>query len=158
PALDIAAALASMAQGDKPLLLSGQKKQAVTPKAGKKEKTGKEEAGQQQKKKNDPSVAAAAAPEKSGGPVKSKKPGPGAVEKGMERFRIEVGNVHGVRPGDIVGAITNEAGLEAKYIGHININDAFTTVDLPEGMPGTIFKLLKKVRVCQHPINISRVK
>ncbi|MFO7750144.1 MAG: DEAD/DEAH box helicase [Desulfobacteraceae bacterium] len=171
PALDIAAALASMVQGDKPLLLSGQKKQAVTPpKTGKKEKPGKVGAVQQKKKKSDsssssssaaaapPAAAAAAAAEKVGDSAKAKKPRPRDLEKGMERFRIEVGNVHGVRPGDIVGAITNEAGLEAKYIGHININDEFTTVDLPEGMPDSIFKLLKKVRVCQHQINISRVQ
>ncbi|RZA31588.1 MAG: DEAD/DEAH box helicase, partial [Lysobacteraceae bacterium] len=54
---------------------------------------------------------------------------------GMESFRIEVGHAHGVKPANIVGAIANEAGLDSKYIGRIDIQDDYTVLDLPEGMP-----------------------
>jgi ATP-dependent RNA helicase DeaD len=74
----------------------------------------------------------------------------------MERYRLEVGYVHGVKPGNIVGAIANEAELESQYIGHIEIFDDFTLIDLPEGMPKETFRDLKKVWVCQRQLQISR--
>jgi ATP-dependent RNA helicase DeaD len=75
----------------------------------------------------------------------------------MERFRIEVGNDHGVKPANIVGAIINEAGLSVENIGRIKISDAFSTVDLPEGIPKDIFMMLKKVWVSGQQLQISRL-
>ena len=79
------------------------------------------------------------------------------VEAGTERYRIEVGHEHGVKPGNIVGAIANEAGLDGEHIGQIEIEADFSLVDLPVGMPKDIFMDLKKVRVCGRPMNISRL-
>ena len=79
-----------------------------------------------------------------------------APEVGMETFRIEVGHVHGVQPGNIVGAIANEADLESKYIGRIDIRDEYSLVDLPEGMPAELMEHLKKVRVSGIPLRIQR--
>jgi ATP-dependent RNA helicase DeaD len=79
-------------------------------------------------------------------------------ELDMVRFKIEVGHNHGVTPGDIVGAIANEAGIDSQYIGHIQLGDDFSTVDLPDGMPKEIFEHLKRVRVRQNPLNIQPVK
>ena len=56
-------------------------------------------------------------------------------EAGMERFRLEVGHGDKVGPGNIVGAIANEAGIESRYIGRIDIQNDHSFVDLPEGMP-----------------------
>jgi ATP-dependent RNA helicase DeaD len=75
----------------------------------------------------------------------------------METFRIEVGHAHGVLPGNIVGAIANEAGLDGKHIGHIDIRDDHTFVDLPEGMPKEIFRELKKVKVRGVEMRIAKV-
>jgi ATP-dependent RNA helicase DeaD len=75
----------------------------------------------------------------------------------METFRIEVGHAHGVLPGNIVGAIANEAGLDGKFIGHIDIREDHSFVDLPEGMPKEIFRELKKVRVRGAELRITRV-
>ena len=75
----------------------------------------------------------------------------------MESFRIEVGHVHGVQPGNIVGAIANEAGLDGKHIGHIDIREDHSFVDLPEGMPKEIFRSLKKVRVRGTELRITHV-
>ena len=74
----------------------------------------------------------------------------------MERFRIQVGHSHGVKPGNIVGAIANEAELDSQYIGRINIFDEYSTVDLPEGMPRDIFHALKTVWVSGQQLRISR--
>jgi ATP-dependent RNA helicase DeaD len=76
----------------------------------------------------------------------------------MERYRIEVGHQHQVKPGNIVGAIANEAGLDAHYIGHIDIQEEFSLVDLPAGMPQDIYQDLKKAWVCGQQLNITRQK
>ena len=75
----------------------------------------------------------------------------------METFRIEVGHAHGVLPGNIVGAIANEAGLDGKHIGYIDIREDHSFVDLPEGMPREIFRELKKVKVRGAELRITRV-
>jgi ATP-dependent RNA helicase DeaD len=72
-----------------------------------------------------------------------------------ERYRLDVGHIHGVKPGNIVGAIANEAGLDGEHIGHIEIETEYSLVDLPVGMPKDIFMDLKKVRVCGRPLKIS---
>ncbi len=76
----------------------------------------------------------------------------------METFRIEVGSAHGIKPGNIVGAIANEAGIEGVHIGRVDIRDDHSFIDLPEGMPNPIFKSLQKVRVAGRELRISRVK
>ena len=73
----------------------------------------------------------------------------------MQTYRLEVGHDHGVKPGNIVGAIANEAGIDSKHMGRIQINDDYSTIDLPEGMPKDIFMELKSVRVAGQQLNIS---
>ncbi|MGB7327787.1 MAG: helicase-related protein, partial [Rubripirellula sp.] len=80
----------------------------------------------------------------------------GTVRPGMQRFRVEVGRVDGVKPGNLVGAIANEAGIEGEFIGPISIQDHFTTIDLPEGMPNDIFNTLQNTWVMGKKLNISR--
>ena len=74
----------------------------------------------------------------------------------METFRVEVGHAHGVKPGNIVGAIANEAGLDSKHIGRISIEDDYSLIDLPEGMPAELLSHLKKVWVAGQRLRISR--
>ena len=114
PAVEIAAALAKMTIGDKPMLLG---------------------------------------PDKNTGKARMKPLRD--VEGGAKRYRIEVGHVHGVKPGNIVGAIANESGLDGEHIGSIEIEAEYSLVDLPAGMPKDIFMDLKKVRVCGQAMNIS---
>jgi len=73
------------------------------------------------------------------------------------RYRIDVGREHGATPQNIMGAIANEAGIEGRYIGRIEIHDDYSTVDLPNGMPSEIFQHLKRVRVRQQTLNIRRL-
>jgi ATP-dependent RNA helicase DeaD len=130
PAVEIGAALAKLLQGDTPLLL--QNKPVRKPKREKKTSQDKAPRSEQDNRQSD------------------------APEKGMERYRIEVGHDHKVKPGNIVGAIASEGGLESKYIGQIKIFNDHSLVDLPEGMPKEIFKELKKTRVAGHQLRISR--
>jgi ATP-dependent RNA helicase DeaD len=73
-------------------------------------------------------------------------------------YRIEVGKEHGVKPGNIVGAIANEAELDAQHIGRVQIFDDHSLVDLPEGMPKEIFKHLQKVWVSGQQLKITRLR
>ena len=75
----------------------------------------------------------------------------------MERFRIEVGWRDRVKPGNIVGAIANEAGLNGRSIGRIRIFDSHSTVDLPRGMPDDVFNDLRSLRVMNRELRISRL-
>jgi ATP-dependent RNA helicase DeaD len=153
PAIEIAAALAGLLQGSTPFLLA----QKVAEAASNNAPTGWTPAA---KAHPDPDKATETA---SGGAPKreSKKDGdsrrPREDGVPMESFRIEVGHAHGVQPGNIVGAIANEAGLEGHFIGHVDIREDHSFVDLPEGMPGEILTNLKKIRVRGQPLRISRV-
>jgi ATP-dependent RNA helicase DeaD len=77
-----------------------------------------------------------------------------AAEEGKRTYRIEVGHEHGVKPGNIVGAIANEAGLESQFIGRLSIRDHYSLIDLPDGMPAEVFEHLKKVWVVQQQLRI----
>jgi ATP-dependent RNA helicase DeaD len=132
PALEIAAALAKLSMGDRPLLLEPDREKPKSRDTKAKQRKSAKDGGKRQPK-----------PEAAGG---------------MERFRIEVGHRHNVKPGNIVGAIANEAGLDAEYIGHIDIHEDFTLVDLPLGMPNDIYRDLKRAWVCGQRMNITRLQ
>ncbi len=75
-----------------------------------------------------------------------------------ETFRIQAGRGDGVQPKHIVGAIANEAELDSRYIGGIDIQEGFCTVQLPAGMPRELLSHLKKVRICGKPMQLERVE
>ncbi|MEM7206417.1 MAG: DEAD/DEAH box helicase [Pseudomonadota bacterium] len=132
--LEIAAALAKLLQGEEPFFLKSKPEPKQSFRI-------KEKAERKEMRKSKPSA------------FDSRRP----LEKGMQRFRIEVGHVHNVKPGNIVGAIANEAGIDSQYIGRIDILDDHSVVDLPEGMPKEIFNDLKKARVAGQQLRISRL-
>lgn len=77
-------------------------------------------------------------------------------EAAMERYRLEVGKIHGVMPGNLVGAIANEAGLGGGEIGRIDIFDRFSIVSLPAGMPPAVFDALSRTWVSGRQLRISK--
>ena len=77
-------------------------------------------------------------------------------EASMETFRVEVGHVHGAKPGNLVGAIANEAGLESRHIGRIDIRGDHSLIDLPVGMPDELMQHLKQVWVAGQRLKIAR--
>lgn len=76
------------------------------------------------------------------------------MQSGMKRFRIEVGRKDGAKPGNIVGAIANEAGITGDSIGAIQIHDRYSTIDLPEGMPSETFKMLQHTKVAGKQLRL----
>lgn len=73
----------------------------------------------------------------------------------MLTYRIEVGRIHGVEPGNIVGAISNEGQLKSSQIGRIKLFDSFSLVDLPKDLPQDKLHKLKTVWVCDEQLQIS---
>ncbi len=127
----IAAALAFMAQENRPLQFLNE------------EKVEKIEKEKNQKK-------SAFTTEKRG-----KKP---VLDSEFKTYRIEVGRIHGAKPGDIVGAIANETGLESQFIGRITLFEEFSLVDLPQNLPPETEKTLQKTRVKGQPLKIKEDK
>ncbi len=70
-------------------------------------------------------------------------------------YRIEVGHVHGVRPGNIVGAIANEGGLGSGQIGRVSIQQNFSLVDLPADLDAGVLEHLGQVRVAGQALRIQ---
>jgi ATP-dependent RNA helicase DeaD len=141
PVIEVAAALASMTAG-KSLTMTKEK----PVRAERAERPERESREQRSPRREQPRTER---------PPKSETNAP-PLDKGLERYRIEVGHAHGVKPGNIVGAIANEAEIDAEYIGRIEIYENYSTVDLPEGMPREIFEHLKKVWVSGQRLQISR--
>ena len=127
--LKIAAALAYIAQGGEPLLLSEKE-----PSFGRNQKPGEEKiiSIQPNPLKNNPQIP-------------------------MCRYKLEVGNNNNIKPGNILGAIANEADMDSEYIGSIQIFDNFSTVDLPDEMPKETLTLLQKTMVNGKRLNIEKL-
>ena len=94
-------------------------------------------------------------PAPEAGPRHERRPRPERDDSNHIRYRIEVGREHGVQPGNIVGAIANEAGIDAAHIGRIEIYDDHSIVGLPDGMPKDIYQRLRKAWVCGQQLSIS---
>jgi ATP-dependent RNA helicase DeaD len=75
------------------------------------------------------------------------RPARGGREAGMVGVYVGAGREAGIRPGDLVGAIANEAKINSSVIGAIQIEERFSIVDVPEGMAGGIIDALGRSRI-----------
>lgn len=75
----------------------------------------------------------------------------------MRRYKIALGNRDRIKPGNILGAIANEADISSQFIGSIQIFQDFTTVDLPDEMPKETLEVLRNVRVFDKKLNIEEL-
>jgi ATP-dependent RNA helicase DeaD len=137
PAVEIAAALARLLQGDTPLLLKPDPPQRAQRDFGDRPERSER-------------------PERGERPERTPRPRAQINDEKLETFRVEVGHVHRVKPGNIVGAVANEAGLESRHIGRIDIRDDHTYIDLPRGMPEDILTHLQGVWVAGQRLRIKR--
>ena len=156
PAKEIAAALARIAQGDRPLLLEPPAKRE-REREREREHT-RERDTQPKHAKDGDGHRPAREPRHRDAVQREFTPSqqrPHATEAGKRTYRIEVGHEHGVKPGNIIGAIANEAGLESQFIGRLSIRGDYSLIDLPDGMPAEVFEHLKKVWVNQQTLRIS---
>ena len=129
-AFKIASALALMAQGTEPLLLNEKEINQASLDKGNKSKL---------------SVAINADPLKDNPSIQ------------MRRYRIAVGHKDNIKPGNVLGAIANEAEISSAFIGAIQIYEDFTTVDLPDEMPKETLQILKNTRVFDKKLNIEEL-
>lgn len=130
------AALVKIAQGNEPLILQESDRPDLTARAP---RDRDDRRGNRDSRGRD---------DRRGGRQRSKP------EEGMQRYRIDVGRAHGAKPGNIVGAIANEANINSKHIGAIEIYDSFSTVDLPAGMPKETKDTLQNTRVAGQKLSI----
>ena len=129
-AFKIASALALMAQGTEPLLLNEKEINQASLDKGNKSKL---------------SVSINADPLKDNPSIQ------------MRRYRIAVGHKDNIKPGNVLGAIANEAEISSAFIGAIQIYEDFTTVDLPDEMPKETLQILKNTRVFDKKLNIEEL-
>jgi ATP-dependent RNA helicase DeaD len=148
PAIEIAAALAKLLQGDIPLLLKNPPKVARTERSDSEDRPRRERSERTERSSGSDDR-----------PSRERKPRVRGASSGidMEVFRIEVGHAHGVKPGNIVGAIANETGIDGDHIAKIKIEEDYSTVELPAGMPKDLLQELRKVRIAGQPLNITKV-
>ena len=143
PAIEIAAALASLLQGGSPLLL--------------KDKGQGGEPGGSADEARAPRPDGIEVGERGDERPRRSAPQGRLRDEDTETYRIEVGYVHGVKPGNIVGAIANVAGLEGRQIGHVDIREDHTYVGLPAGMPEAVLRELQKTRVAGQLLRMATV-
>jgi len=129
-AFKIASALALMAQGTEPLLLNEKEINQASLDKDNKSKL---------------SVSINADPLKDNPSIQ------------MRRYRIAVGHKDNIKPGNVLGAIANEAEISSAFIGAIQIYEDFTTVDLPDEMPKETLQILKNTRVFDKKLNIEEL-
>ncbi|MCB1627965.1 MAG: DEAD/DEAH box helicase [Xanthomonadales bacterium] len=166
PSLDVAAALARAAQGDQPLLL-----QPDPPPPPKRERQPHPRdrsnadrpapggspyrdryAEQSGRGMDAPAAAGTPATGYAANPGK-RGPRPGGNDE-LVPYRIEVGHRHGVQPGNIVGAIANEVGLDRRQIGRVQIEEAFSLVELPPQLGPEVLNHLAGVWVSGRQLRI----
>ncbi len=64
-----------------------------------------------------------------------------------EKLYIGLGRGAGIRPGDLVGAIANEAGIPSREIGAIEITDRFSLVEVPAAKIDAIIRAMKNTAI-----------
>ncbi len=139
--LDIATTLAWMAQQENPLFVVGgiddfvvdpSKARRERPNEGRSREQGRDQGRQREDR-----------------PRRDRAPTPGAIT-----YRLAVGRSDGAGPGDIVGAIANEAGIDSANIGSIRIADTFSTIELPATISADMLAKIRKIRVRNRELEI----
>jgi ATP-dependent RNA helicase DeaD len=106
-------------------------------------------------------IAAAAAKLARGGqPLEvtaepERAPVPAAADGGMVRLFIDAGREAGVRPADIVGAITGETGVSGRAIGAIDLHDRFAFVEVPSEHAEQIVTGMRHVKIRSRPVQVK---
>ena len=135
PEADVAAALAIVAQGDKPLLIDTEKDQLAAAVAA--DNRPPRERQPRERREGDSDERA---PRRSRGD--------------FQAYRIEVGRRQRVEPRQIVGALANEGGLRRDDFGAINIRPDFSIVELPANLDAGVLEKLRDTRISGQLINI----
>jgi ATP-dependent RNA helicase DeaD len=135
PEVDVAAALAVVAQGETPLLLDPAAE--VAPRREDRPDRGPRRDARDTRE------------------PRERRPR-GRTDVPMATYRIEVGKRHKVEPRQIVGAIANEGGLSRQDFGHIDIRGDHSLVELPADLPGGAWDSLRSTRISGKLIELSK--
>jgi ATP-dependent RNA helicase DeaD len=138
--ITVASALASIAQGNRPLLLDTRTDNKINRPD---DDRGEPRERKERRGKSSSNVKT--------GPIRPLREHP---EVELVRYKLDVGYEDKITPGQLVGAIANTADISSEYIGQIEIYDNVSTVDLPEGMPKALFNVLEKTRVGNKPLKL----
>jgi ATP-dependent RNA helicase DeaD len=131
--VDVAAALAALAQGKQSLLLDKRKDEAASTaprRLDTAEESGDRKPRRRKREHEEPQVT----------------------------FRLEVGRRDGVQPGNIVGAIAHTADLAGSQINGVDIREDHTLVRLPASLSMQMLSKLRRVRVRGKVLDISRLE
>ena len=79
----------------------------------------------------------------------------GAAEEGMVRLFINIGKKQKIRPGDILGAIAGESGIEGDLVGTIDMYDKYTFVEVPREYGKVVLQAMANAKIKGKSINIE---
>jgi len=89
------------------------------------------------------------------GRLPRERPG-GDADGDLTRLFVSAGRRAGIRPGDLVGAITGEVGVQSRSIGAIEINDGFSLVEVPESMADDVIDALRATKIRGLKVSVRR--
>ena len=142
PSVDIAAALAVLAQDDKAFLLEPEPSAANRPRDRLADRP-RDRSDRPRDDRPRERVARVAGSRRARSDVR------------MATYRIRVGKRHKVQPGAIVGAIANEGGLTRQDFGHIDIKVDHSLVELPADLAPATLAALKRTRISGQLIELT---
>lgn len=151
PAIEIASALARLLQGDVPFFMEDKPIREVSNRG----RDDRNDRGDGRRGRNDRGDRGN---RNDDGERRPRRRQTATPDEGMTRYRLEVGRSHGVRPGNIVGCIANEASIDSEFIRQLTIEDNFSMVDLPDSMPKDVFTSLSKAWVCGQQLRLSKIQ
>jgi len=76
--------------------------------------------------------------------------------EGTTRLYVSAGRDVGVRPQDLVGAITGETSLSGRDIGSIEIAQRFSLVEVPEGAAGEVIDAMRHAKIRGRRATVRR--
>lgn len=148
PVEQIAAALAAMVQGKKPFLLREEFKQATFEMGHRSQRD--DARPRRERSERDMRARRGSSRDTDG------RGSTFVANEELQSYRIEIGHAHQVKPGNIVGAIANEAGIDSRAIGAIDIADRFSLVEVPGDAAETIIRALKGTTLRGKRVTVRR--
>jgi ATP-dependent RNA helicase DeaD len=79
-----------------------------------------------------------------------------AAAGAVTRLFVGAGREAGIRPGDLVGAITGEAGIDSRDLGAIEIADRFSLIEVPESRADEIMQALRATTLRGRKVSVRR--
>jgi len=98
------------------------------------------------------------ASERPARPSPARGPLPASAPVAFTRIYVSIGKEAGVRPGDLVGAITGEAGVEGSDIGAIEIAERHALVDVRKSRVDEVLVALRTTSIRGKKVTASRYR